>query len=426
MFASSRLHPSKTTVAAAAVFFNAACGLSAQNFTSSSANLSPFGVNGQLPFGEILDFGDGLPLKGGFAYGIGFSSTYDSNVLLSDNDPESNLSLSVSPSVSYTSDPEGDATVVILANYEPSASASLSNSDYDSFDQTGNVSIIVARSRTTFSAFAGVLQESGADSLVASQGFFTGTAFSLGLQAKYQLAPRTTVRAGWSTLMTDYGDTEGNSSAGSGAAEGANESTVFVSGLWAATERLSFGPRLAYSEESSDIVEDFTTWELSTVGRYELTERIRLAASVGIQYSDYSEEGQSEGFSPSGSLNAIYKIDEFWSWRSSIQSSLTPSPTDGNYAINGWSISTLLNRQLLVGSAGIGLNFDFSNFDRIGPTRSFSETQNAQQNLGLLVNYRRPLFRNRVDFITSFIFRQNFGDEEWSQVLLKVGLNLSF
>ncbi|MGL4401821.1 MAG: hypothetical protein ACRCXD_18320 [Luteolibacter sp.] len=426
MFAALRLHHSKTTATAAAVFFNIACGLSAQNFTSSSANLNPFGVNGPLPFGEVPDFGDGLALKGGFAYGVELSSTYDSNVLLSENDPESDMSLGVSPSVSYTSDPEGGASVVILANYEPSASASLSNSDYNSFDQTGNVSIIVAGSRTTLSAFAGVLQESGADSLVASQGFFTGTAYSLGLQGKYQLAPRTTVRAGWSTLITDYGESEGNSSSGSGSAEGVNESTVFVSGLWAATERLSFGPRLAYSEESSDIVEDFTTWELSMVGRYELTERIRLAASVGMQYSDYSEEGQSEGFSPSGSLNAIYQIDELWSWRSSIQSSLTPSPTDGSYAINGWSISTLLNRQLLVGSAGIGLNLDFSNFDRVGPTGSFSETQNAQQNLGLLMNYRRPLFMDRVDFITSFIFRQNFGDEEWSQIVLKAGLNMSF
>lgn len=426
MFASRRFHNPRTAVSAVAMFFHLACGLSAQSFTSNSASLSPFGVNGPLPFGEIPDFGEGLALKGGFAYGIGLSSTYDSNVLLSENDPESDLALGVSPSVSYTSDPEGGATVVILANYEPSASASLSNSDYNSFDQTGNVSIIIAGSRTTVSAFAGVLQESGADSLAASQGFFTGTAVSLGLQGKYQVAPRTTLRAGWSVLTTDYGNSEGNSGSGSDSAEGVNESTLFVSGLWAATERLSFGPRLAYSEESSDAVEDFTTWEFSMVGRYELTERIRLAASVGMQYSDYSEDGQSEGFSPSGSLNAIYQIDELWSWRSSIQSSLTPSPTDGSYAINGWSLSSLINRQLLVGSAGIGLRMDFSNFDRIGPTGSSSETQEAQQNLGLLFNYRRPLYSDRVDFNTSLLYRLNFGDEEWSQILLKAGLNVSF
>ncbi len=426
MFASRRFHNPKEAATVAAVFFHLAGGLSAQNFTSSSANLNPFGVNGPLPFGEIDEFGEGLALKGGFAYAVGVSSTYDSNVLLSENDPESDVSLSVSPSISYTSDPEGGANVVILANYEPSASASLSNSDYNSFDQTGNVSIIVAGSRTTLSAFAGVLQESGADSLAASQGFFTGTAVSLGLQGKYQLAPRTTVRAGWSALITDYGESEGNSGSGSGSAEGVNASTVFVSGLWAATERLNFGPRLAFSEGSSDTVGEFTTWDLSMVGRYALTERIRLSASMGIQYSDYSEEDRSEGFSPSGSLNAIYKINELWSWRSSIQSSLTPSPTDGSYAINGWSLSSLLNRQLLVGSAGIGLKMDFSNFDRIGPTGSFSETQDAQQNLGVLLNYRRPLFSDRVDFTTSLLYRLNFGDEEWSQVLLNAGLSLSF
>lgn len=426
MFPPRRFHYPKTAVFAGAMLLLLACGLSAQNFTSNSASLSPFGVNGSLPFGEIPDFGEGLALKGGFAYGIGLSSTYDSNVLFSENDPESDVSLSISPSVSYTSDPEGDASVVILANYEPSAKTSLTNSDYSAFDQTGNVSVIVGGSRATLSAFAGILQESGADSLASSQGFFTGTAISLGLQGKYQLAPRTTVRTGWSALITDYGESEGNSGSGSGSAEGVSASTLFVSGLWAATERLSFGPRLEYSEGSSDTVEDFTTWDLSMLGRYALTERIRFAASMGIQYSDYSEEGQSEGFSPSGSLNAIYEINELWSWRSSIQSSLIPSPSDGSYAINGWSLSSLLNRQLLVGSAGIGLKMDFSNFDRIGTAGSFSETQDAQQNLGLLINYRRPLLSDRVDFNSSLLYRLNFGDEEWSQILLNAGLNFSF
>jgi hypothetical protein len=413
----------------AAVFLHLACGSSAQNFTTSSANLSPFGVNGPLPFGEIpafAEFGGDPVIKGGFAYGIGLDATYDSNVLLSEVDEERDFSLGLSPSVSYTSDPEGGAAVVVLANYEPSASISLSNSDYNSFDQTGNISIVVAGSRTSLSAFAGILQESGADSLASSQGFFTGTAVSLGLQGKYELAPRTTVRAGWSALITDYGDSEGDSGSGKGSAEGADESTLFVSGLWAATERLSFGPRLSYSEESSDSVEDFTTWDLSMLGKYELSEKIRISASLGARYSDYSEDGRSEGFSPSGSLNAIYKIDDLWSWRTSIQSSLTPSPTDGAYAINGWSLSSLLNRQFLVGSAGFGVNLDFSNFDRVGPGGTFSATRDAQQNLGLLLNYRRPVFTDRVDFTTSLLYRHNFGDEEWSQVLLNAGLNVSF
>jgi hypothetical protein len=212
MLALSRFSIFKTAVYAASVVVQAVCQLSAQNFTARSSNLNPFGVNGPLPFGETSDFGGGKGLKGGFAYGIGLSSTYNSNVLLSENDPESDVFLSALPTISYTSDPEGGAPMVFSASYSPSANASLNNSEYNSFDQSGSVSMIVSGSRTKISAYAGVSQASGADSLAASQGFFTGTAVSVGLQASYQLAPRTSVSAGWSSSITDYGDgtTNGN------------------------------------------------------------------------------------------------------------------------------------------------------------------------------------------------------------------------
>lgn len=410
----------------AAAFFLASAGLNAQNFTASSANLDPFGVNGPLPFGEIPDFGGDLGLKGGFAYGIGVSSAYNSNVLLSEDDPESDVFLSVSPTVGYTSDPEGGAKMVILANYSPSASASLNNPDFSSFDQRAGVSMIVSGSRTTLSAFAGIYQDSGADSLAASQGFFTGTATSLGLRGDYQLAPRTSLNAGVSSSIVDYGDSEGNSGSGGGSAIGFGGYSISVGASWAATERLSFGPGLGYSRSNSDDGDDFSTWNFSMVGRYEMSERIQLSASMGVQYSDYAQDGESGGLSPAGSLKATYEINELWSWRSSVRSGLTPSPTDGNYVINGWSISSRLDRQLLIGSAGIGVNLGFSNFDQRRPTASLSETQDSQQNLGFSLNYSRPLFTDRLEFNSSLRYTVNYGDIEWSQFRLGAGLNMSF
>ncbi len=426
MFAFLRFPNPKTTVSAAVVFLHAACGLSAQNFTARSANLNPFGVNGPLPFGQLPEFGGGAGLKGGFAYGIGLSSVYNSNVLLSENDPESDVSLSVLPTLSYTSDPEGGAPMVISANYSPSANASLNNSDYNSFDQTGSVSMIVSGSRTTLSAFAGISQASGADSLAASQGFFTGTAISLGLQGSYQLAPRTTVNAGWSSSVTDYGESVGDTGTAGGSSVGFNGYSANLGASWAATERLSFGPSLSYSTSSSDTTEDFSTWGFSMVGSYKMSEKIQVAASMGIQYADYSQEGESGGLSPTGSLNANYQINDLWSWSSSIQSGLTPSPTGSNYVINGWSVSSNLSRQLLIGSAGIGVNMNFSNFDSVGPPGAFPESQEAQQNLGLTLNYSRPLFNDRVDFTSSLLYNLNYGDIEWSQIQISAGLNMAF
>lgn len=429
MFAPARLFIPQLSVYAASFVIQAACGLSAQNFTARSTNLNPFGVNGALPFGQLPAFGGGAGLKGGFSTGIGLTTTYDSNILLSEDDPESDVSVSVAPTLSYTTDPEGGAPRVISASYSPSANASFNNSDYNSFDQSGSLAMIISGSRTTVSAFAGVSQNSGADSLAASQGFFTGTAVSLGLQMGYQLAPRTSVSAGVSSSITDYGEGTTGSSA-----VGFSGYSVNLGGSWAATERLSFGPSLSYSTSSSDGDGDFDTWGLSMQGSYKASEKIQVSASLGFQYVEYSQEGASSDVSPTGSLNASYQIDELWSWSASIQSGLTPSPTGSSYVINGWMISSNLNRQLLIGSAGLGVVMDFSNYQSVGQTGFFQANQASQasednqQNIGLMLNYSRPLplFNDRLGFTSSLIYTVNFGDLEYTQVQLNAGLNMAF
>ena len=419
MFDSPWNSSKRTAIVAGFVFIQACCPVWAQNFTARSASLNPFGVNGPLPFGGISDFGGGQGLKGGFAYGVGLSSTYDSNILLSENNPESDVFLSFLPTVSYTTDPEGGAPVVISASYSPSANAYLNNSENNSFDQTGSISMVISGSRTTISAFAGISQDSGADNLAPSQGFFTGTAVSLGFQARYQLAPRTSLSAGWISSITDYGD---------GSAVGFGDNSFNLAGLWAATERLSFGPNFSYTKSSSDNTGEFDTWGFSIQGNYKASEKIQIAASIGFQYTEYSQEGASSDISSTGSLNANYKIDELWSWSSSIQSGLTPSPTGTNYAINGWLISSTLNRQLLVGSVGVGIVMDFSNYQSVGPTVVSQAKQENQQNIGFLLNYSRPLplFHDRVGFTTSLSYMVNYGDIEYSQIRLNAGLSMGF
>ena len=426
MFALRRFPSSAAVYLTASAVVLTAGLLNAQNFTARSVYLGPFGVNGPLPFGVFSEFGGSSELKGGLSYGAGLASTYVSNVLLSEDDPESDVFFSVSPTLSYTSDPEGGAEVALSANYAPAASASLNNSDFNSFDQSGNVSLIISGSRTTISAFAGISQVSGADSLAVSKGFFTGTAISLGLQAGYQLAPRTSVSAGVSSAITDYGDGSASESSGGGSAVGFNGYSFNLAASWAATARFSFGPSLNYSVSNSDNTGVINSWGLSAVGSYKVSEKINVAASIGGQYSDYSEAGAQLGLSPTGSLNANYQIDELWSWSSNIQSGLTPSPTKRNYVINGWSISSNLSRQLLIGSVGLGISMDFSNFERAGVTGNPKIPLASQQNIGLTLNYSRPLFRDRVGFTSSLRYTTNYGDFEYSQLQLNAGLSMAF
>lgn len=416
MFVYFRFSLSWTAAYTAAVIVQAAGGLSAQNFIARSATLNPFGVNGPLPFGQMSDFGGDKGLKGGLAFGIGVSSTYDSNVLLSKNDPESDFSLSLSPTLSYTTDPEGSARIAISATYAPSGNASISNSEYNSIDQSGRVSMIISGSRTTISAFAGISQDSGVDSLAVSQGFLTGTSVSLGIQASYQLAPRTSVSAGWSSSLTDFG----NSSA-----VGFSNYSLNAGGSWAATERLSFGPGLSYSTSNSDNTQtgNIDTWGLSIIGSYKVSEKIQIAGSFGAQYSSYTQENMSGNFSPTVSLNANCQIDDLWSWNGSIQPGIIPSPTQASYSINTWSITSALNRSLLIGSLGMGVNMMFSSYENIG---SVTAAQGGEDDMSVFVSYGRPFFSDRIGFNSSIRYTQSFGQSEWSKVQVSAGFNLAF
>ncbi len=417
----------KAATHAALVLIQACGGLSAQNFTARSAGLNPFGVNGPLPFGRALESAAGL--KGGFSFGVGLDSIYDSNLFLTAEDEESEVTLSLSPSIGYTSDPEGGAPTVITAGYSPSANAYLNNSDLNSVDQSGSVSMVVTGSRTTISAYAGYSQDSGTDRLAG--GFFTGTSLSLGAQANYQLAPRTSVFAGWSSSIADYGNgQEVTPGGGGGAADSADSAVGFddhsfsAGGFWAATERFSIGPAFNYSLTSSDNTGNRDSWGASVQASYKAAEKINLGASAGVQTSDNSrEEDDSGNYNFTGSLNASYQINALWSWSGSIQSGVVPSPIQTNYVINSWSVSSSLNRALLVGSAGIGVDMQFAGYDAVGPTGISQVDENTY---GVTLFYSRPLFNDRVDFGTSLRYSFNEGDIEYTQIQLNAGLSMQF
>lgn len=424
MLARPRHFRKKAATHAAWVLIQACCGLSAQNFTGRSAGLDPFGVNGPLPFGLALEPGAGAGLKGGFSYGVGLDSTYDSNLFLTEDDEESEVTLSLTPSIGYTSDPEGGAPMVITAGYSPSANAYLNNSELNSVDQSGSVSMVISGSRTTISAYAGYSQDSGTDRLAG--GFFTGTSLSLGAQANYQLAPRTSIFASWSSALTDYGNGQEGivGGGGSDSAVGFDDHSFSVGGFWAATERFSIGPSFNYSTTTSDNTGARDSWGVSVQANYKAAEKIRLGASLGVENSQNSrQEDDSGDLNLTGSLNASYQINALWSWSGSIQSGVVPSPTQANYVINNWSVGSSLNRALLIGSAGIGVDMQFSSYDAVGPT-GFSQVD--ENSYGISISYNRPLFNDRVGFGTSLRYSFNEGDFEYTQVQLNAGLSMQF
>ena len=156
---------------------------------------------------------------------------------------------------------------------------------------------------------------------------------------------------------------------------------------------------------------------------YKAAEKLRLAGSFGLQFSQNSRDSEAAKLNFTGSLSASYKINELWSWSGSIQSGVVPSPTQTNYVINSWSVSSSLNRSLLIGSISMGLDMAFSNFDQVGVVGT---TQNAAQNTSAVLTYARPIFSDRLGFSTSLSYTLNSGQKDWSQIQLHAGLNIGF
>jgi len=402
----------KAAICAAFGFVQACCLASAQDFTTRFANPNPFGVNGALPFVKPLIFDTGKGIKGGIGGGIGVEATYNSNFFQSENNQESEFTTEITPSIGYSTDPEGGARIQMTAGYSPTAIAYLNNSDLNGVDQSGSVSLVISGSRTVISAYAGFVQKSGTDRFAG--GFVTGSVLSYGLSGTYQLAPRTSIFASWAPSSVDYGQSS---------TVGFSGYSTSVGGSWAATELFSFGPSLSYSTTSSDNTGARESWGYSMQASYKAAERLQLAGSFGIQYSQNSRDSQADVFNFTGSLNASYMINELWSWSGSIQSGVVPSPTQKNYVINSWSIASTLNRSLLIGSLQMGLNMVFSNFDQVGVVGT---TQDAQQNTSVILAYSRSVFSDRLGFTTSINYTLNSGQNEWSQIQLNAGLNLGF
>lgn len=379
-------------------------------------------VGARDPFGldRVFSFGTGggpIPgiasdLKGGLSFGFSSSTIYDSNIFHDEDDPQSSVSSNFSPSINYVSDPEGGAEFSLSAYYTPTYSAYWNDQDLSSYQNSGGVSLTARGGRTTLSLVGGYSEIAGTDRLAGE--FVEGALLNLSVQGGYQLAPRTSVSGGMSYSTTYY------SSGSSVAADvfGAN-----IGGFWAATERFSFGPALSYSTSESDNIGKRKSWSASFQANYQAGERIHVAGSLGVQWSTNSRESGSSDASLTGGLDAVYTINELWSWNASIQYVTVPSPTEMNYAVNNLSLSTGVSRQLRIGTASAGLNYTVSDYQSVGPVAS--ELGNDRYT-NVFLSYQRGFLNDRLGFNSSIEYGLDRGQSEWEQVLISLGLSVSF
>jgi hypothetical protein len=270
----------------------------------------------------------------------------------------------------------------------------------------------VKGAKTVISAHVNYGQSSGTDQIIGE--FVNESLFSAGIDGSYQIAPRTSLSASLTASMSDYD---------SDSIEGSEIYTAYIGGYWSATERFSVGPAIRYATTKSDNTGTRDSWEFLMQTQYRLREKIQLAASLGVEYSTNSREEGDGSIGMTGSLNASYAISEKLGWVGSIRYITVPSPSDVDYVVNNLMISTALNRQLLAGSVGLGLDLNFANYEQVGSVSTILEDDNS---MSMFLSYDRQFFLERLNFNSRILYAINSGQEDWSQVQVSIGLGVQF
>lgn len=412
MFRTPRISNRKATIALLGICMPWWSTADAQNFTTQVGTPDTLSLMNLVPLGDTLSLGSGPGLKGGFAYGLGVETVYDSNLFLAEDDPESELSTSLTPWFSYSTDPEGGAKFTFAANYLPAIRTYVNNHDLDTVDQSGDISIRMEGSKTVLTAYSRLSEISGTDRLTGQ--FVNGSLLNSGMTGSYQIAPRTSLNGSFTAAMSDYG---------SSSLVGADVYTAQFGGYWSATERFSYGPAIRYAVAKSDNTGTRDAWALYMQAQYKVGERIQIFGSLGFEYAKSSRDGENSTLGLTGNLNAYYVINALWGWKNTIQYVTVPSPTDTNYVVNNLLVSTGLDRNLVRATVSAGLDMNFSSYEGVGTVSTQLENET---NLSTYLSYRRKFFLERLDFESKIRYSVNSGQVDWNQFQISAGLDVQF
>lgn len=351
-------------------------------------------------------------MKGGFYFGLDVTTTYDSNFFILQDYPESELVTDITPHLMYRSDPEGNALWSVEAEYAPVLHTYWNNSHLNGVDHAGSFALKYTGARTKATAFISYDEVSSADRLAG--GFIEGSILNYGLTASYEVGPRTTLLGALTASQSDYD---------SGARSGSDIYTAQISGLWDATERIRLGPVLRYTYTESDQTGERDAIAALMNLRYKWGERIFFDVMAGLEWAKNSRQGGDWDIGPAGGLEAMYLINDRWTWKAGVHYSVVPSPVNLNYMAEDLSFETSLIRYFQRGSLEMGVGLSFTSYEPVGRIAINREDDDF---FNAFITYRRKIFNERVMWTSSLRTAVNDGQKEWSQWQLSTGVSVEF
>ena len=339
---------------------------------------------------------------------LGLSSLYDSNLTQLPDGGESDLILTPEIAAEYQ---------VGNSRWNLGARGKLSYDSYQQRDDFDDASYLLDfyggyQSKKLDASFTtGISSTSGINRLAA--GFIEQSSFKNSLEANYRFSRKTSLDVKWDQRLTEsqsegYGDT--------------SSETAAFSALWQATPLISIGPGFRYGLRTGNDDEEFTVMGPTLRLDYNLSTKIKLQSTIGIDYSDSPYSGDDTLLNWSLGLN--YRASSLWGFDlESIQDTRATLSTGGgfdeisSFRLNYWR--KIRRARVELGVANEDRSATDSQLSLIVPRDFEYLTLSAAMSL--------PVFRERADLKIHVKWRDQDeadGDSSWDGV--QTGLSLTW
>jgi hypothetical protein len=196
-----------------------------------------------------------------------------------------------------------------------------------------------------------------------------------------------------------------------------------LTGFWHATPLIRLGPSIRHSDLESDNYGEREAWAFLMRLQYELTGKVDLSASGGLELEEYSRSGGDTELQFAGGLTANYAFDALWSFGARIIYRTLSSPSTQNYSINDLGLTLSVNRAVGASSLRAGVAANFSDYQSVGPVVVMREDE---ENFGTFISHRMGLFDDRVGLNSTVRYSKNSGEQDWSRFQVSTGFNYTF
>lgn len=268
--------------------------------------------------------------------------------------------------------------------------------------------ILVASFKTSFTSQGGINRRAGE--------FLEQEVFKGGLLASYRFSPKTSLLASW-----DHNITQNQT----GGFSDTSSSTFGLSAVWRATPLLNIGPGFRYGVRVGVDDEEFIVFGPTLRLDYQLSTKVKLRSSIGLDFSDSPFGVNDELWNWSISLN--YKASELWGFLLTMKRDTRASLSrDGGF---DQTSAIRLNYWRKMRRARLGLGVAYEDREPQGALLGGVTGIRDSSFLKYSASLSMPIYKDDVDLSFNLAWLDQSADDDsfsWDGFQAGVGLSWSF